>query len=310
MNLMKKTFVLLMLLVVALFQASVKGQITSIRNTVVKPTAGSHSIGNEGFSFSVNDQSTQPSVQTRDVTDWLNIGNNSSPYGSYDYPVAFFWNTSLSQSIYTAAEINHAPCAIEQIKYIYKTLKPEYPNPIDTETYRVWLANTDQSSLSEEAGIWMPLEDFTLVYEGGLTLWAGVDQEMLFHLTQPFVYNGSNLCVMVERVISDNYFMNHFNFKASTLADDDVRSRIYLDYSEPFNFDSLTNPSYAGVSELHQLADVKFGINAVAFFKCTGRLSVSLFDARNSDSKILCLWVYYRFVRREYRHRHNEKCGT
>lgn len=270
MNLMKKTFILLMLLSVAFFQAA-QGQITSISNTPTKE--GRFTSGN-GFSISGNETSQMP-VQTRDVDEWINVGNNSSPYGSYNYPVDFFWNTSLSQSIYTAAEIDHGACAVEQIKYIYKTLKPEYPNPIDTETFRVWLANTDQSSLSEEAGVWMPLEDFTLVYEGGLTLWAGVDQEMLFNLTQPFVYNGSNLCVMVERVISENYFMNHFNFKASTLADDDVRSRIYLSYYDSFDFDSLTNPSYYGVSELHQLADISFGINTNVSGSLSGTITNS-----------------------------------
>ncbi len=269
MNLIKKTVVFLMLLSVAFLQAAAQGQVTSIRNT---PTQKRHLTSGNGFSISGNEQA-QMSDQIRVVDDWINIGNNSSPWGSYNYPVDFYMNTSVTQSIYTAEEMDHGSCLIEQVKYIYKTVSTNYPNVIDTESFKVWICNTDQSSLSADAGYWIPLEEFTLVYEGGLVLNGGEDQEMLFELTQPFVYNEANICIMVEHVFSTNTFENHFNFEASTLAEGDVRARLYVSYDTPFDFElPTTDPGQTGMT-LGQLADVKLGISTAAEGSLSGTVT-------------------------------------
>lgn len=256
---MKKTIVLVMLLCVALFQGNVQGQITSISNNPSKTT---HTSTGDGFSIPGRIQTQSPG-SSRDVTEWIIIGTNSSPWGSYNYPVDMFWNTSLSQTLYTAEEINHESCSVEQLVYTYKTLTTNYPNVIDTEHFRFWIANTDQSSLSEEAGFWIPLEEFTLVYEGIIVFNSGEDQEMLIELDQPFVYNGGNICIMAERILSENSYMNHFNFEASSRDENDVRSRLYGSYDTPFDFTLPTNdPDQTGM-DLPQMADVKLGINTV-----------------------------------------------
>ena len=271
MNLIKKIVVSLILLSAAFFQAAAQGQVTSLSNT---PTQASHLTSGNGFSISGNDQSQMPD-QIRDVDEWINIGNNSSPWGSYNYPVDFYMNTSLTQSIYTAEEMNHSSSLIEQVKYIYKTVSTNYPNVINTESFKVWICNTDQSSLSAEAGYWIPLEEFTLVFDGGLVLNGGVGQEMLFELTQPFVYNEANICIMVEHVFSTNTFENHFNFEASTLAEGDVRARLYVSYDTPFNFElPTTDPSQTGMS-LGQLADVKLGISTASEGSLSGTVTNS-----------------------------------
>lgn len=247
-----------MLLSVAFLQGTAQGQVTSLSNT--PPQVSQLTPGN-GFSFYENVQSLS-STQSREVTDWISIGTNSSPYGSYNYPVDMSWNTSLSQTIYTAEEIDHESCSIEQVVYTYQTKTSNYPNVVDTEYFRIWLANTDQSSLSEEAGFWIPLEDFTLVYEGIVVLQSGTEQEMLFDLTQPFVYNEANVCIMVERMFSENSFLNHFNFNASTREESDLRSRLYGSYDTPFDFTLPTNdPGQSGM-DLPQMADVKLGISS------------------------------------------------
>lgn len=258
MKFLTKPFSVLILLAVIIFQPGVQAQVTSISNHSAKSSVGDLS------GFSIPGRIMDESVTTsRDVTEWINIGTNSSPWGSYNYPVDMFWNTSLSQTIYTAAEINHESCSVEQLVYTYKTLTTNYPNIVDTEHFRFWIANTDQSSLSEEAGFWMPLEDFTLVYEGIIVFTSGVDQEMLIELDQPFVYNGSNICIMAERVLSENSFMNHFNFQASSRDENDLRSRLYGSYDTPFDFTLPTNdPGQTGM-DLPQMADVKLGINTV-----------------------------------------------
>lgn len=272
MNILNRTIAFLILTAVALIPNAAQAQITSLSNTVQKPAAESFTFAPNDFSLAASVQATTP-MQSREVTDWIEIGNNSSPYGSYNYPVDFYMNTSVSQSIYTSEEIDHDPCSIEQVKYIYKTVSTNYPDIIDTESFKVWIANTDRTSVSEEADYWIPFEHFTLVYEGGLVLNSGVNQEMLFDLDTPFVYNGSNICIMVEHVFSTNTFQNHFNFDASTLASGDVRARLYVSFDTPFDFTLPTNdPSQTGMT-LSELADVQLNINTAAEASLSGTIT-------------------------------------
>ncbi len=269
MNLLNRTIALLILLAIALIPNATQAQITSLSNTVQTPAA-------ESFTFAPNENplvanvQTNEAIQSREITEWIGIGTNSSPYGSYNYPVDFYMNTSVTQSIYTAEEFNQDPCSIEQVKYIYKTLTSNYPDVIDTESFKVWMCNTDRTSVSEEADYWIPFENFTLVYEGGLVLYGGDNQEMLFDLDTPFVYNGSNICIMVEHTFSSNTFENHFNFNATTLASGDVRARLYVSFDTPFDFTlPTTEPSQTGMT-LSELADVQIFINTAAEANLTG----------------------------------------
>lgn len=263
MNFYKQTVAYLLILVLALSQNMAQGQIRLQKNTVQKPLEESFMTTQNGFSFAEHIQMIE-SRQSSGTKEWIIIGNNSSPWGSYNYPVDLYMNTSLTQSIYTAEEMDHASCSIEQVTYTYKTVSSNYPNTVDTEHFKIWLANTDQESLSEEAGFWIPQEEFTLAYEGIVELYSGEDQEMVFDLTSPFVYNESNLCIMVEHVMSDNTFENHFNFEASTLDDNDVRSRLYVSFDTSFDFSLATDdPSQTGMA-LPQLADLKLDVNSSA----------------------------------------------
>lgn len=272
MNLLKKTVAFLMLLSFGLFLNTSQAQITSLKS-IGQATANENLLSvQDGFSLIANTQSIV-STQSREINEWITVGTGSSPYGSYNYPVDFFWNTSVTQSLYTAAEINQAPCSIEQIVYTYKTLTSNYPDIIDTEYLKLWICNTDESSLSDEAGYWIPQEEFTLAYEGIVVLTSGQGQEMLFDLTTPFVYNGGNLCIMVEHILSENTFENHFNFQATTLAEGDVRSRLYVSYSTPFDFTLPTNdPSQMGMT-LPQLVDLKLNINSAAEGSLAGTIT-------------------------------------
>lgn len=271
MNFYKQTITYLIILVLALSH-NAQGQITLHKSGDQKSSVENFLNIQNGFSFDEHQQMIS-TTQSRGAKEWIIIGNNSSPWGSYNYPVDLFMNTSLTQSIYTAEEMNHESCAIEQVIYTYKTVTNNYPDTIDTEYFKIWIANTDQSSLSEAAGFWIPLEAFTLVYEGIVVMYSGQDQEMIFDLTTPFVYNESNICIMVEHTISENTFENHFNFEASTLDDNDKRSRLYISYDTSFDFTlPTTDPSQTGMS-LPQLADVKLSINTAAEGSLAGTIN-------------------------------------
>jgi hypothetical protein len=272
MNFYKQSIAYLVILLLALSFNTAQGQITLRETTDQKLSTENFIHGQNGFSLAQDFQMTM-SMQDRGPKEWISIGNNSSPWGSYNYPVDFYWNTSLTQSIYTAEEMNHESCAIEQVVYTYKTLTNNYPDTISTEYFRLWIANTDQTSLSEEAGFWIPLEDFTLVYEGMVEMHSGQDQEMIFDLDTPFVYNESNICIMVEHTLSDNTFENHFRYEASTLDDNDKRSRLYVSWDTPFNFTLPTNdPSQTGM-DLPQLADVKLYVNSTSEASLAGTIT-------------------------------------
>lgn len=224
----------------------------------LKSGAVAQQHSNQGFSLSGTTQHT--GVRSPMVDEWINIGTNSSPWGSYNFPIDMYWNTSLTQSIYTAEEISHEPCAIEKLVYRYKTMTNDYPAVINTEYFRVWMSNTTRESLSQESGYWMPLSDFTLVYEGMIVLYSGEDKEMEIELPAPFTYNGDNLAIMVEHVFSESVFENHFNFEASMLPSGQVRARLYASWENSFNFELPTNdPSQTGMT-LGNIADVSLGI--------------------------------------------------
>lgn len=196
----------------------------------------------------------------RDVDDWIHIGTSSVPWGSYNYPIDMYWNTSLTQNLFTADEINHEPCSIEKLVYNYKTWG-SYPDVIETEDFRVWLSNTDRTSLGEDADYWMPLSDFTLVYEGRIVLYSGQNKQFVVELDNPFTYNGGNLCIMVEHIYSENVYENHFNFNASYLPEGEVRARLFSSFGGSFDFDLPTNdPNQTGMT-LGNIADVSIGIS-------------------------------------------------
>ncbi len=233
------------------------------------------SYAQQGFSFSYNESQTN-NVKSLREDEVINVGDASSPYGSYNFPVDFYGKTSLSQCIYTQEEINHAPFVITQLQYTYKTVNPNITqDPIEGEEFRVWLCNTTQSSLAEEAGWWVPYEEFTLVFEGPLSLPAGVGQHMTFALSSPYVYNGGNLCIMVERKLSANEYPNHFNFIASSTDENDKRGRVYWSLDTPIDLENMiTDPNYHGMT-LGHIADVELFINNTTGTSLSGTVTVA-----------------------------------
>lgn len=97
MNVFKKTVAFLAFIALAMTLNVAQGQVTFISNTQQQPTNSAHQVNAQhGFSMAENDQAIRP-AQNREVMDWINIGNNSSPWGSYNYPVDFYMNTSLTK---------------------------------------------------------------------------------------------------------------------------------------------------------------------------------------------------------------------
>ncbi len=227
----------------------------------------------------------QSFLQTK-ADETIELGDNSSPWGSYNYPVDMYGRTSLSQSIYLQSEINHAPCVIESIEYTYKTVTTNWGH-IEGEQFKIWMSNTSASSLDPaDDGYWLPYESFTLVFEGTHDLEAGSDLKLKFNLDQAFIYNGGNLCIMVEHVLSANNYPNHFNFEASSLPEGVKRARLYNTNGTPddqsFDYTQMhANPesSWQGMT-LGNIADVDLYVNNPT----TESLSGTVTDASTTNA--------------------------
>ena len=131
------------------------------------------------------------------VSDTIGNGTGTSNY----LPSYSFYNYSLTQQVYTAAEIGHGGML---------TAISVMPQAVTSQrTYEIYLAHTNQTSLS---GFIHP-SDMVRVYDGApLTLTA--NQWVTFQLDSPFMYNGSeNLLVcfrdMTGSYTSGNYWYAH-----------------------------------------------------------------------------------------------------
>lgn len=227
-------------------------------------------IASDGFNF-YNNQSHSTEVTAREVEEWISVGTNSSPYGSYNYPIDTYFQTSLTQCIYTADQINHSSCLIEQLEYTYRTVSTEYPDQISLPI-KVWLCNTDIGSLDADSGYWIPYNNFTKVFEGNVQMSSGVNKKLLINLSTPFVYGGRNLCVMVERVFEDQVYQNHFNFNGSVFTDK-VTARLYVSFDTPYDFTlPTTAPSQNGMS-LGHMADIRIGVSSAGGSTLKGTIS-------------------------------------
>ena len=66
----------------------------------------------------------------------------------------------------------------------------------------IWMQNTTLDNLS---GGWVPATDMTQVFSGTLDFPIGIN-EIMIDLDEPFIYEGQNLIVFVERVMDTVYY--------------------------------------------------------------------------------------------------------
>lgn len=102
-------------------------------------------------------------------------------------------NTVWTQSIYLGSEINSSGGLISKMEW-YGGGFAVYPASFPVKIY---LANTDKTELA--SGTSVPTTEMTLVYEGVLTFVDAQQTEMPVEFTTPFLYDGSNLAVHIER---------------------------------------------------------------------------------------------------------------
>jgi immune inhibitor InhA-like protein/carboxypeptidase family protein/type IX secretion system substrate protein len=162
------------------------------------------------------------------------FGDINSTTTHYYTPIDFWYKNSLSQTIYYAEEFANQGFgggAITAIKY-FNNFLDDLPNmPIN-----IWMMNTELENLT--AG-WQSATDMTQVFGGNLDFPSGIN-EIMIELDEPFIYEGGNMIVFVERVMDTDYYSTSDLFYITDTANTD---RCLWAQSDTEDFDPYTPPT-------------------------------------------------------------------
>lgn len=122
------------------------------------------------------------------------VGTGTSYSSNYYSPFNYSSNDSYTEMLYLASEINQKGT----INSIAFDCAVTGSNAVDT--FRIYMATTNKTSLTTGLANWMPIEEMTLVYEGvDITIGAEKGWET-FTFNTPFEYNGTdNLLVAISK---------------------------------------------------------------------------------------------------------------
>ena len=147
------------------------------------------------INFSADEDMSNNQTENKDVfvypagTVVASIGTGTSSGSTM--PFSFFYNNSWVQTMYYSTEIGVGGGLITNITYFSNITAGQTDKPV-----KVYMANTTETDLS--AG-WLPLSDFTLVYDDDMTFTIG-QTEVDIVLDTPFMYSGGNLVILTHRV--------------------------------------------------------------------------------------------------------------
>ena len=174
-------------------------------------------------------------VQAADVL-VVTVGENTGNIQNY-MPANFYWKNSLSQAWYYPEEFSGfgAVTAIQYFNNFLSDLSAGTP-------LKVWMGETTQAD--GEAG-WVPYEDFTLVFDGNVSLPSGAN-DIMIPLENPFVYTGAgNLVVYVNRPLDTDYYSSSDKWECT--VDDAHPNRTRYIYADSEEFDPM-NPDAASAT--------------------------------------------------------------
>lgn len=134
----------------------------------------------------------------------VGIGNEISRM-----PVAMNYRNSLYETIFPGTELSGLNGYITGLRWNYRFLEELLQKPV-----KIWLGSTTQDNLA--AG-WIPSGQLTLVYEGLLDFYPGIHVVQIMFDT-PFVYQGGNLAMMVQRPMDTQFYSMHNQFFCSTVG--------------------------------------------------------------------------------------------
>ena len=131
------------------------------------------------------------------------VGDPNSSSNSSQIPFNTLWETSVTQSIYLASEIDGiGEITALEWKYIFSGSTFTSEKPI-----RIWMGNTTKSAFANSSD-WEPVAGLTLVYDGlfPFNLNTGTNDITVTFNEDTFMYTGGNLLIMAEKVWSDGQY--------------------------------------------------------------------------------------------------------
>ncbi len=169
------------------------------------------------------------------VIDNPNIHISNIGYEQYlqqTLPANFLWFNSVSQVIYYQEDIDVSAGLINELIYFY-----DFEYTLEDKNIKIWFANTQK----EELDNWIPLDEFTLVYDGFKTFDKD-ENIVVFDLSNsPFIYTGENLAIMIEK--EDFNYKNNCNFY-QTNNKDGKNCSLHFESDNP-----IVNLSIEGIPE-------------------------------------------------------------
>ena len=202
------------------------------------------------------------------------ISNPSASYWEYNYPVDFFAASSVMQMIYHSSFLPEAG-VLNKISYVYSGLGAIQ----DDVPIQIYLSNTNLNQFDDLDFI--PLEDFTLVYDDGISLATPGIQNVIIPI-EPFAYVGGNLAVMVYKPwLDDTPYLND-RWEGSILMGAGSRILSATSDTEIINLENLDN---------FNAMMTNASPNTTLFFSTTGMGTLSGFVTHNgspiSDANVM-----------------------
>lgn len=137
----------------------------------------------------------------------VTIGDGTELPGSPRVPIDFYWNTSLSETIYFADEIGQpAGSQITKIGYFNDFSDEPTEKPV-----KVYMGET---SLQDLNGGWITSNNLIEVFSGTVTFPTG-SNEIIIPLHRHYTYQGKNLVIMVYREKDTMVYDNADRFYAT-----------------------------------------------------------------------------------------------
>ena len=161
-------------------------------------------IAAEGDQNADNDCSAPFMLEVRPATEQIvRIGTQTA--SPFLIPVAFEgYYYSFSQAIYRPEELASGAAWLKEIGYSYYS---KAASPIENVQLRLALANTPQQSPKEG---WLEEDGLTTVYDAKTTFGVG-GHVLRLPFNEPFLYDGTNLCVMLSKLRDATFQEVHFD---------------------------------------------------------------------------------------------------
>lgn len=135
-----------------------------------------------------------------EYTDVVEIGIGDGIVLAYQ-PINFYYDHSITQTLYFPDEIGMGGGVITALKYFYNFTQPQLNKEV-----KIYLGETDAADLS--AG-WVDPSSLELVFDGMLNFPSGI-QNIIIELDDIYVYSGGNLVVYVHK--ADGSYVAGQNF--------------------------------------------------------------------------------------------------